>query len=308
MPPTTTSGRARRLHGLELSRGAALFQARRGQPALRRRLSRLGGPLGVSMPVTPLPICEAYIRAGQELGIPYNPDFNGAQQEGVGYYQLTQRNAPPLLGAVAYLDADQGPAEPDGPHRRAGRPAIVVENGRAVGVEIVDGEGRARRSAREREVLVTSGAIGSPKLLLQSGIGPADHLTAVGVPVDPRPAGRRLEPAGPSRPLRHLPNAPATTPMTATPSCTARSGPACSTSCSAAGPVASSLFETGGFWYADPDAPLARHPVPSRPRLRHRGRRREAEECRRDAELRLSCSRARAARCGWPAPIPPPRR
>ncbi|MGO7895812.1 GMC family oxidoreductase N-terminal domain-containing protein, partial [Rhizobium leguminosarum] len=51
-----------------------------------------GGPLGVSMPAAPLPICDAYIRAGQELGIPYNHDFNGRQQAGVGFYQLTQRN------------------------------------------------------------------------------------------------------------------------------------------------------------------------------------------------------------------------
>ena len=68
------------------------------------------------------------------------------------------------------------------------------------------------------------------------------------------------------------------------------SGPACNTSCSGTGPVASSLFETGGFWYADPTAPLARHPVPSRPRLRHRGRRREAAQSGRDAELRLPAS------------------
>ncbi|MDP1159842.1 GMC family oxidoreductase N-terminal domain-containing protein, partial [Klebsiella variicola] len=51
-----------------------------------------GGPLGVSMPVATLPICDAYIRAGQELGIPYTHDFNGRQQAGVGFYQLTQRD------------------------------------------------------------------------------------------------------------------------------------------------------------------------------------------------------------------------
>ena len=52
-----------------------------------------GGPLGVSNPISPLPICEAFFQAGQELGIPFNPDFNGARQEGLGYYQLTQLNA-----------------------------------------------------------------------------------------------------------------------------------------------------------------------------------------------------------------------
>lgn len=62
-----------------------------------------GGPLGVSMPAAPLPICDAYIRAGQELGIPYNHDFNGRQQAGVGFYQLTQRNRRRSSASLAYL-------------------------------------------------------------------------------------------------------------------------------------------------------------------------------------------------------------
>ena len=65
-----------------------------------------GGPLGVSMPISPLPICDAYFRAAQEMGIPYNDDVNGARQEGVGFYQLTQR------------DASFGAAQPDGADRR----------------------------------------------------------------------------------------------------------------------------------------------------------------------------------------------
>ncbi|TIS50177.1 MAG: alanine-phosphoribitol ligase, partial [Mesorhizobium sp.] len=62
-----------------------------------------GGPLGVSMPVSNLPICDAYIRAGQELGVPYNHDFNGRQQAGVGFYQLTQRNRRRSSASMAYL-------------------------------------------------------------------------------------------------------------------------------------------------------------------------------------------------------------
>lgn len=79
-----------------------------------------GGPLGVSMPVSALPICDAYIRAGQELGIPYNHDFNGRQQAGVGFYQLTQRNRRRSSASLAYL-ADQG-SKPDGAHRCPRRP------------------------------------------------------------------------------------------------------------------------------------------------------------------------------------------
>ncbi|HTT41400.1 MAG TPA: GMC family oxidoreductase, partial [Burkholderiales bacterium] len=63
-----------------------------------------GGPLGVSNPVSPLPVCEAFFQAGQELGIPFNPDFNGERQEGLGYYQLTQLHARRSSTSVAYLN------------------------------------------------------------------------------------------------------------------------------------------------------------------------------------------------------------
>ena len=69
-------------------------------------LSRLWRPARRVDPDLPLPICEAYFRAGQELGIPFNPDFNGAQQEGVGYYQLTQSERAALLGLGRLSQAD----------------------------------------------------------------------------------------------------------------------------------------------------------------------------------------------------------
>jgi choline dehydrogenase-like flavoprotein len=135
-----------------------------------------GGPLGVSQPRAPLPICEAYFAAAAELGIPRNHDMNGERQDGVGYYQLTQRDARRSSAARAYL----------APARR--RPNltvttgaqvrhIVVENGRAVGVEMADGA----RITAAAEVILSSGAIGSPRLLMLSGVGPADHLTEVGI-------------------------------------------------------------------------------------------------------------------------------
>ena len=62
-----------------------------------------GGPLGVSTPVNPLPISEAFLRAAQEFGIPYNHDFNGARQEGIGHYQVTVRNARRSSASSAYL-------------------------------------------------------------------------------------------------------------------------------------------------------------------------------------------------------------
>src|SRR5580765_77132 len=62
-----------------------------------------GGPIGVSIPINPLPINEAFIRAGQEYGLPYNHDFNGASQEGVGHYPVTVRNARRCSAATGYL-------------------------------------------------------------------------------------------------------------------------------------------------------------------------------------------------------------
>jgi choline dehydrogenase-like flavoprotein len=140
-----------------------------------------GGPLGVSVPINPLPISEAFLRAGQQAGLPFNPDFNGARQQGVGHYQVTVRDARRSSTAVAYLRPVQ--------HRknltvRTGATAlrVVVEQGRAVGVDVLDGN--ARETVRcTREVIVSSGAIGSPRLLMLSGIGPAEHLRSVGVEV-----------------------------------------------------------------------------------------------------------------------------
>ncbi|KAB0538903.1 choline dehydrogenase-like flavoprotein [Pseudochrobactrum saccharolyticum] len=210
-----------------------------------------GGPLGVSMPVSALPICDAYIRAGQELGIPYNHDFNGKTQAGVGFYQLTQRNRRRSSAALAYL-------EPVKKRKNltirlgAAVTHIVLEGSQAVGVEIATAKGTEIIRA-EREVLVCSGAIGSPKLLLQSGIGPADHLKSAGVAVQHDLAG-----VG-SNMQDHLD-------LFVISECTGDHTydnvaklhrtlwPGLEYVLFRTGPVASSLFETGGFWYADPQA------------------------------------------------------
>ena len=203
------------------------------------------GPLGVSNPRAALPICEAFLRAGQEWGMPYNPDFNGREQAGVGYYQLTQRDARRSSAATAYLRPAMGRgnlAVRTGVQVRR----IVVEGGRAVGIETMAGE--TLRAARE--VILTAGAIGSPRLLMLSGIGPAAHLKSVGVPVvhDAPGVGGNLqdhvdlsvlaECTGPHSydPVKRLDR----TVLAGLQYLLFRSGP-----------VASSLFETGGFWFAD---------------------------------------------------------
>lgn len=144
-----------------------------------------GGPLGVSDQVSPHYLTKAFVRAAQEAGIPYNPDFNGARQEGCGLYQVTQRGGRRCSAAVGYLGAALG--RPNLTVRTGCRVArVVVEGGRAVGVEYREGRGRGgplTMARAEREVIVAAGAIGSPRLLLLSGVGPADELRKAGVEV-----------------------------------------------------------------------------------------------------------------------------
>lgn len=212
-----------------------------------------GGPLGVSNPISPMPICEAFFQAGQELGIPFNPDFNGMRQDGLGYYQLTQFNARRSSTSIAYLNPIRDRKNLTVMlHTQALR--IEVENGRASGVTVVSDSDRTPRLIRAgREVIVTSGAIGSPKLLMQSGIGPAEHLRSVGLDVvhDLAGVGANLQ--------DHLDlfviaecTGDHTYDKYNLPHHAAWAG--LQYLLLKKGPVASSLFETGGFWYADQDA------------------------------------------------------
>ncbi|WP_436398786.1 GMC family oxidoreductase [Roseobacter sp. S98] len=207
-----------------------------------------GGPLGVSQPIAPLPICEAYFDAAAQAGIPRNEDVNGEKQDGAAYYQLTQRNARRSSAAMAYLAPNL--SRPNLTRRlNAQVRCIIVENGRAQGVELTDGT----RLTADREVILSAGAIGSPRLLQLSGIGPADHLRALGIDVlaDHAQVGENLQ--------DHLDlycicevSGPHTYDRFAKPHLSAFAG--LQYLLTGKGPVASSLFETGGFWYADPDA------------------------------------------------------
>lgn len=139
------------------------------------------GPLGVSNVANPLPLTRDFVRACQEQGIPFNHDFNGEHQAGVGFYQVNVVNGKRCSAAVGYLD----PAR----HRpnltvitKALTTRIIVTGSRATGVECMH-RNRLQTIDVSGEVIVTSGAIGSPKLLMLSGIGPAEHLQAHGIDV-----------------------------------------------------------------------------------------------------------------------------
>ncbi len=140
-----------------------------------------GGPLSVSDPRQSHPLCDAFIVAAEQAGVPRNVDFNGAKQEGAGYFQTTTRGGRRASTAVCYLN----PAKARGNLRvetDAAAEKILFENKRAVGV--VYRQGGAQRTARaRREVIVSSGAFNSAQLLQLSGVGPADLLRKHGIGV-----------------------------------------------------------------------------------------------------------------------------
>ena len=140
-----------------------------------------GGPLRVSNQPYEWEIGRLLLNACIEAGIEYNPDFNGARQEGAGYYQTTTKDRRRWSTAAAYLrTARKRPNLVIQTHAHATR--VLLENGRAVGVGFRTPRGLETARARG-EVIVSGGAYGSPQLLLLSGIGPAEHLQDKGIAV-----------------------------------------------------------------------------------------------------------------------------
>jgi choline dehydrogenase len=152
-----------------------------------------GGPLSVEDLRFRNPLSAVFVAAGTACGLPRSHDFNGHRQEGVGFYQVTQRRGRRASAATAYL----APAR----YRRnltirtgclATR--ILFSGAKAGGVEFRH-EGNLEQVRAAREVLLCAGAIGSPQLLLLSGVGPAADLEALGIRVtaDRREVGRNLQ-------------------------------------------------------------------------------------------------------------------
>ena len=139
------------------------------------------GPLHVSDLREVNPISRAFVEACTEVGHPRNVDFNGAEQIGVGFYQVTQRRGRRDSAATAYVR----------PVRR--RPNLFIQSGaqvmrllfdgrRAVGATYVEG-GRTQRAHAGREIILCGGTVNSPQLLMLSGVGPGDHLKTLGIPI-----------------------------------------------------------------------------------------------------------------------------
>ncbi len=139
-----------------------------------------GGPLSVQNLRHSNPLSQVFIEAAMQAGFEKTDDFNGPKQRGFGYYQVTQRNGKRCSSAVAYLrPALKRPNLTVRTHSHVER--IILDGLRAVGVEYKR-KGKTL-SAMAGHVLLSSGAINSPQLLMLSGIGPADHLISQGVDV-----------------------------------------------------------------------------------------------------------------------------
>ena len=139
------------------------------------------GPLHVADTTAPHRLIQAFVRAAIEAGLPYNADFNSGTQEGVGLNQVTQRDGRPHNAADAYLQpvrARENLTVMTGAHVRR----VEIEDGRATGVTYVE-DGIEWSAEASAEVILCAGAVGSPQLLMLSGLGPADHLEARGLGV-----------------------------------------------------------------------------------------------------------------------------
>ncbi|HEY7600464.1 MAG TPA: GMC oxidoreductase, partial [Candidatus Limnocylindrales bacterium] len=147
-----------------------------------------GGPLSVSdVRLGQKELCDAFIAACAAAGIPRTADFNGPEQEGAGYYQLTNRNGRRCSTAVGYLNPVRGRSNLS-IVTGALVHGIELDGRRATGIRC-ERQGRVETLSARREVILAAGAIGSPQILQLSGIGPADVLRAAGVAVRHELAG-----------------------------------------------------------------------------------------------------------------------
>ncbi|HEV7878970.1 choline dehydrogenase [Bradyrhizobium sp.] len=140
-----------------------------------------GGPLPVSDSRCPDPLSQAFITAAAETGIPINPDFNGATQEGAGWFQTTTRRGRRASTAVSYLRPVRRQANLQ-VETSALAQRILFDGRRAVAVAYRQ-HGTLQTARARKEILVSSGAYNSPQLLQLSGVGPAELLTKHGIDV-----------------------------------------------------------------------------------------------------------------------------
>jgi len=159
-----------------------VFKALEDNEAGADRWRGTGGPLHISNTANAVhPLTKRYLAAGQQAGLPLNPDFNGAAQEGVGTYQISTRNGRRMSAARAFLRPAMKRANVR-VETNALATRILFEGKRAVGVEYLQ-NGQTKTARAGREVILSAGSINSPQLMQLSGIGPAALLKGLGIPV-----------------------------------------------------------------------------------------------------------------------------
>ena len=207
-----------------------------------------GGPLAVSDVRYKSPACEAFIAAAREQGATANEDFNGPRQDGVGWYQVTQRKGRRCSAAAAYLHPVM--SRPNlTVHTGALVTKILIEDGQATGVDYLR-HGELETALADGEVIVCGGAVNSPQLLMLSGVGPADHLIEMGIDVhaDSPGVGANLS----DHPV--LPVIWSTPRLRGLWEKTGNAG-ALRWQLTHRGPVASNVAESGGFAHSEPGLP-----------------------------------------------------
>jgi choline dehydrogenase-like flavoprotein len=153
----------------------------------------VGGPVAVTRQKGLTPASEAWLEALTEsLGVPFNEDYNAAEQEGATIFQMSAKGGVRYSASTAYLG---GAGKGAGVAVETGATVsrVVIERGRAVGVELLGARGERRVVRASREVILCAGVFGSPQLLMLSGIGPAAHLRELGLDVvSDLPVGKNL--------------------------------------------------------------------------------------------------------------------
>jgi len=215
----------------------------------------VGGPLPVSDERSHNRISHAFAASGEQCGLGRNDDFNGAEQDGLGLYQVTQRGGMRASAAVAYLHpAMQRPNLTVMPYMQVQR--VMFEGTRAVGVQ-ASRLGEVQELRAEREVILCGGSYNTPQLLMLSGVGPAEHLTMreIEVLLDRPTVGENLSDHAATQLVWTTPE-PESLLLALEPDALAEY------EATQTGPFASNLAEAGGFARVAPDAPAPTRPAP----------------------------------------------
>lgn len=159
------------------------------------------GPLRVSSTRLSRNAVDAYVEAAQAAGYPHNEDYNGETQEGMGYFQLTAHKGQRCSSAKAYLTPNRNRSNLTVLTNMATK-RVLVEEGRATGIVVQHGNEEKTVFARS-EVILSAGAIGSPQILMLSGIGPGAQLTKHGIEIvqDLAGVGQNLQDHLQARPI-----------------------------------------------------------------------------------------------------------